>query len=99
MKNNHIAKHMNTYNKSSVHTDRKKEGISSSEEIKDGVQEFIDSFYKHQEETLGDTWKEILEISKKHPIKPPLDFKVKVLKSRKNNTPIQLSFNWDDLDG
>lgn len=71
MKNNYIAKHMNTYNKSSVHIDRKKESISSEEEIKDGVQEFLTSFEKYQEETLDDVWKEAKELSKKYSIKPP----------------------------
>lgn len=42
MKSNFVAKHMNTFNKSSIHKDLKKEGIDALLEINQGLAEYQD---------------------------------------------------------
>lgn len=87
MKNNYIAKHMNKVNRSSIHIDRKKEGISAEEDVNKGIKDFLDSYDKYQEETLGDVWKEAKELSKKHPIVPPSDLVKEIEELRKIKHP------------
>lgn len=50
-KNNFVAKNMNTYNRSSIHIDRKKEGLSEKEEVNLGFTDFKKSSMEDQNKT------------------------------------------------
>lgn len=89
-KNNFVAKHMHTYNKSSVHIDKKKEGISEQEDINQGIYDFLNSYDRYQEETYGDDWKKAKEIAAKNPINPRLYEKVSISKEQLNKQSLDV---------
>lgn len=70
MKNNFIAKNMNRVNHSSIHIDKKKEGISSDEDVQNGISEFIESFKNHIKEQNPEAYEEAVKLASKSPIKP-----------------------------
>ena len=61
---------MNKINRSSIHVDKKKEGVDSIQDVNQGISEFLESFDKYQEESYGEIWTEAKAHAKKHPIKP-----------------------------